>query len=66
MEKAPTMTKQPDVDPTVDVKLERQRKYHKGWVAIRHYANQPARPLWLLRRRPNFMSTYRGVNARSA
>ena len=20
----------------------------------RHYANQPARPLWLLRRRPNF------------
>ena len=32
----------------VDVKLG---NYHKGWAAIRHYANQP------------FMSTYHGVNA---
>ena len=31
-------------------------------MAIKHYANQPARPLWLLRLCPNFMSTYRGVN----
>ena len=30
---------------------------------LRHYANQPARPLCLLRRRLNFTSTYRGVNA---
>ena len=30
---------------------------------LRHYANQPAHPLWLLSRRPNFTSTYRGVNA---
>ena len=34
--------------------------------AIRHYANQPARPLGLLCRLPNFTSTYRGVNARLA
>ena len=30
------------------------------------YANQPARPLWLLRQRPNFTSIYRGVNSRLA
>ena len=29
----------------------------------RHYANQPSRPLRLLRQRPNFTSTYRGVKA---
>ena len=31
-----------------------------GWkrlLAIRHYANQPARPVWLLSWRPNFTST---------
>ena len=27
----------------VDVKLGRQRNYHKGRAAIRHYANQTAR-----------------------
>ena len=37
--------------------------YHKGWVALRHYANQLCRPLWLLRWWPNFTSTYCGVNA---
>ena len=37
--------------------------YHKGRAAIRHYANQPARLLWLLRRQPNFTSTYCGVGA---
>ena len=42
----------------VDVKLGRRRNYHDGRAAIRHYANQPARP--------NFTSTYRGVNARLA
>ena len=31
---------------------------HKGLAAIRHYANQPARPLWLLRQCSNFTSTY--------
>ena len=36
-----------------------QRNYHKGREAIRIYANQPNRPLWPLRRCPNFMSTYR-------
>ena len=36
---------------------------HKGRAAIRHYANQTPRPLWLLRRRPNFTSTCHGVNA---
>ena len=25
-----------------------------GRAAIRHYANQPARPIWVLRQRPNF------------
>ena len=55
-----------DADPTVDVKLGRWRNYHKGRAAIRHHANQPARSFWLLRRRPNFTSSYRGVNARLA
>ena len=41
------------------MKLGRRRNYHEGGAAIRHYANQPARPLWPLRRCPNFMSTYR-------
>ena len=31
---------------------------HKGRAAIRHFANLPARPLWPLRRRPNFTSTF--------
>ena len=37
--------------------------YHKRLAALRHYANQTARPLWLLCWRPNFTSTYHGVNA---
>ena len=45
------------------MKLGRQHNYHKGRAAIRHYANQPARPLWPLRLRPNFMSTYRGLTS---
>ena len=32
----------------VDVKLGRRRNYHKGRAAIRHYANQTARPLLLM------------------
>ena len=43
-----------------------RRNYLKGRAAIRHYANQPARPIWLLRRRPNFTSTYRRVSIRLA
>ena len=39
---------------------------HHSLMPARHYANQPVRPLWLLRRRPNFTSTYCGVNARLA
>ena len=35
-----------------------QSHYHKGRAAIRHYANQPTRPIQLLRLRPNFMSTF--------
>ena len=34
---------------SVDLKLGPRRKYHKERAAIRHYTNQPARPLWLLR-----------------
>ena len=45
------------------MKLGRQHNEHKGQAAERHYTNQPARPLWLLRRWLNFASTYRGVNA---
>ena len=29
---------------SLNVKLGPRRNYHKGRVAIRHYANQPARP----------------------
>ena len=43
--------------------LELETKAFRSF-AIRHYAT--ARPLGLLCRRPNFMSTYRGVNARLA
>ena len=39
---------------SLNVKLGLPRKYHKGQAAIRHYANQTARPLWPLRRGPNF------------
>ena len=35
-------------------------------VDIRHYANQTARPLWLLRQGPNFTLWDRGVKARLA
>ena len=48
---------------SLNVKLGPRRNYHKGQVAIRHYANQTARPLWLLRLHPNFMLRDRGVNA---
>ena len=50
------------VDPTVS-----QREIGStGQAAIRHYANQPARPLWPLRRGPNFTLRDRGVNAHLA
>ena len=45
---------------SLNVKLGPRRNYHQKLAPIRHYANQPARPLWLLRRRPNFTSTYCG------
>ena len=48
---------------SLNVKLRPRRNYHKGRTAIRHYANQPARPLRPLRRRPNFTLRDRGVNA---
>ena len=48
---------------SLNVKLGTRRNYHKGWAAIRHYANQPAGPLWPLCWRPIFTSTYRGINA---
>ena len=38
----------------------------KRWAAIRHYANQPACPLWSLSWGPTFMTSYRGVNICSA
>ena len=31
---------------SLNVKLGPRRNYHKGRAAIRHYANQTARPLW--------------------
>ena len=31
---------------SLNMKLGPRRNYHKGWAAIRHYANQTARPLW--------------------
>ena len=46
---------------SLNVKLGPRRNYHKGRAVIRHYANQPTRPLRLLCRQPNFTSTYRGV-----
>ena len=48
------------------MKLGCRHNYHKGRAAIRHYADQPALPLRLLCWRPNFMSTYHGVNAHLA
>ena len=51
---------------SLNVKLGPRRNYHKGRAAIRHYANQPARPLWPLRRGPNFTLRDRGVYARLA
>ena len=51
---------------SLNVKLGPRRNYHKGRAAIRHYANQTARPLWLLCRGPNFTLRDRGVNARLA
>ena len=51
---------------SLNVKLGLRRIYHKGRAAIRHYANQTARPLRPLRRRPNFTYSYSGVNARLA
>ena len=40
--------KQALTPPSLNVKLGLRRNYHKGRVAIRHYANQPVRPLWLV------------------
>ena len=51
---------------SLDVKLRLQCNYHEGWAAIRHYANQTTRPLWPLRRGPNFTLRDRGVNAHLA
>ena len=48
---------------SLNVKLGPQRNYHEGRAAIRHYANQPACPLWPLCRRPNFTMRDRWVNA---
>ena len=48
------------------VKLGPWRNYPKGRAAIRHYANQPARPFRFLCREPNFTLRDRGVNARLA
>ena len=51
---------------SLNVKLGPRRNYHKGRAAIRHYANQTARPLRPLRRGPNFTLRDRGINARLA
>ena len=51
---------------SLNMKLGPRRNYHKGRAAIRHYAKQIARPLWPLRRGPNFTLRDRGVNARLA
>ena len=51
---------------SLNVKLGPRRNYHEVHAAIRHYTNQPARPLWPLRRGPNFTLRDRGVNARLA
>ena len=47
----------------LETKAIRRNYHNKGWPALRHYANQPAHPLWPLRRRPNFTLRDRGVNA---
>ena len=49
--------------PHEGVKLGCWCNYRKGRTATRHYANQPAQPLWPLyiAWHPNFMSTYRGL-----
>ena len=52
-----------------NVKVGPRRNYHERRAAIRqlrHYANQPTRPLWPLRRRPNFTLRDRVVTARLA
>ena len=51
---------------SLNVKLGPRRNYHERRAAIRHYANQTARPLWPLRHGPNFTLRDRGVNARLA
>ena len=51
---------------SLNVKLGPRRNYHKEQAAIRHYANQTARPLWPLCRGPNFTLRDRGVNTRLA
>ena len=48
------------------MKLGPRRNYHKGRGAIRHYANQTARPLGPLRRGANFTLRDHGVNAHLA
>ena len=49
---------------SLNVKLGLRRNYHKGRAAIRHYANQTACPLLLLRHGPNFTLRDSGVNVR--
>ena len=46
-EKAPTRhnAKRALTPPSLNVKLGPRHNYHKGRAAIRHYANQTARPL---------------------
>ena len=51
---------------SLNVKLGPRGNYLKGRAAIRHYANQPARPFLLLCRGPNFTLRDSGVNARLA
>ena len=41
--------------------IESLMQLSNGRAAIRHYAVQPAHPLWPLRRGPYFMSTYCGL-----
>ena len=49
-----------------NVKLGPRHNYFKGRAAIRHYANQTPRPLWPLRRGPNFTLRDSGVNTHLA
>ena len=58
--------KQALIPRSLNVKFGPWRNYYKGRAALRHYANQPAHPLWPLRRGPNFKLRDRGVNARLA